>query len=179
MNFFPLISGAPSPERAKRMLAVMTDPTQFWGEWNLPTVSRADPLFPQQGYWHGSIWGPVNYLVFQGVAKCAEPATQAEYAAKSVKLFMKNWTATGVCGENYSSITGEQRAKGLRSSAHYSWGALLCLIGLESMVHLHDDGTATPGAGLGQDMELKNMPWNGKIHSITSQQGKIVISEMR
>ena len=43
-NFYPLISGAADAARAKKVLAVMTDPEQFWGEWILPTVSRRDPL---------------------------------------------------------------------------------------------------------------------------------------
>lgn len=44
-NFYPLICGAADAARAKKVLAAMTDPEQFWGEWILPTVSRRDPLF--------------------------------------------------------------------------------------------------------------------------------------
>ncbi|MDP4238185.1 MAG: trehalase family glycosidase [Bacteroidota bacterium] len=177
MNFYPLICGAPDTQRAKRVLSVMTDPKQFWGEWILPTVSRTDPLFPQQGYWHGTIWGPVNYLVFQGVKCYATPQVQADYAEKSVKLFMKNWETDGVCGENYLSTTGEQHTKLARSDSHYTWGALLCIIGLESTVNLSDDGQAIAGTGFNQDIEMNNIPWGGRLHHIKVRDRKVKILE--
>ncbi len=176
MNFYPMICHAPDENRARQMLAIMTDPNQFWGEWILPTVSRKDTVFPQQGYWHGTIWAPVNYLVFQGVLSYASPQLQADYAEKSVQLFMRNWTAEGVAGENYSSITGLQHGKGMRSDPHYTWAALLCLIGLESLVHWDDQGVASPGAGINQDVELSNVPWGGSLHGVKAQAGKVSFS---
>ena len=50
----------------KGVLAVMTDPNKFWGDIVPPTVPRQDPAYKGQEYWHGTTWGPVNYLVFQG-----------------------------------------------------------------------------------------------------------------
>jgi hypothetical protein len=176
MNFYPLICGAPDAYRAKRMLSVMTDPRQFWGEWILPTVSRTDSLFPQQVYWHGTIWGPVNYLVFQGVKRYADSQVQSAYAEKSVKLFLKNWEADGVCGENYLSTTGEQRTKRIaHSDPHYTWGALLCLIGLESVVDITDSGQVMAGPGFNQNIEMDNIPWGGYLHHIKVQNKKVEI----
>jgi hypothetical protein len=174
MNFYPLICGAPDTARAARVLAVMTDPKQFWGDWILPTVSRTDPVFPQQGYWHGTVWAPVNYLVFQGVKKYAPPPLRAEYAEKSVKLFMQNWQSKGICSENYLSTTGEPH-----SDPHYTWGALLCLIGFESIVDFDDSGRVRTGAGINQDVTLDNIPWGGRLHQVTVQNEKISILEKR
>jgi glycogen debranching enzyme len=161
-NFYPLTSGAADEARANKVLAVMTDPEQFWGEWILPTISRRDPLFLGQTYWHGTIWGPVNYLVFQGVKRYASPELQAAFAQKSVHLFMDNWLADGTCGENFLSLDGS-----VGGNRNYTWGALLCLIGVESLVDIADDGVPTKGPGYGEAMELTNLPIHGKPHRVS------------
>ena len=166
-NFYPLISGAPSADQARRVLAVMTDPAQFWGDWVLPTVSRQDPLFFQQGYWNGTIWGPVNYLVFQGVKRYAPPEVEATFAQKSVHLFMNTWQATGQCAENFLSLNGK-----VGGDQHYTWGALMCLIGLESVVDIGDDGVPKAGPGYNERVELTNLPIGGKPYRVSLRPGK-------
>jgi hypothetical protein len=156
-NFYPLISGAPDAARAQRVLAVMTDPSQFWGEWILPTVSRRDPLFLGQTYWHGTVWGPVNYLVFQGVKRYAAPEVEAAFAQKSVHLFMNNWLADGFCGENFLSIDGS-----VGGNHNYTWGALLDLIGVESVVDIGDDGQMKKGSGYNEPVDLLRIPVHGR-----------------
>ncbi len=165
-NFYPLISGAADPARANKVLAVMTDPKQFWGEWILPTVSRRDSLFLGQTYWHGTIWGPVNYLVFQGVKRYAPLELQNDFAQKSMHLFMNNWLADGYCGENFLSIDGS-----VGGNRNYTWSALLCLIGVESMVDIDDDGVPQKGPGYGEAVELTNLPIHGKGHRVLLRVG--------
>jgi len=166
-NFYPLMCGAPDAERAQRVLKVMTDPARFWGEWILPTVSRQDPLFLQQTYWHGTIWGPVNYLVFQGVKRYASPELKAAFAQKSVQLFMNNWLADGYCGENFLSIDGS-----VGGNHNYTWGALMCLIGIESVVNISDSGVPEVGPGYNEPVELDNLPIGGKRHRVSLRFGK-------
>ena len=166
-NFYPLICRAPDAIRAQKMLAVMTDPTQFWGEWILPTVSRRDPDFLGQTYWHGTIWGPVNYLLFQGVKRYATQQLQAEFAQKSVHLFMNNWLADGYCCENFLSIDGS-----VGGDHNYTWGSLLCLIGLESIIDIDDNGVARVGPGYNEPVDLMNVPIGGKLHRISLRLGK-------
>jgi glycogen debranching enzyme len=145
----------------------MTDPAQFWGDWVLPTVSRQDPLFFQQGYWNGTIWGPVNYLVFQGVKRYAPPEVEATFAQKSVHLFMNTWQATGQCAENFLSLNGK-----VGGDQHYTWGALMCLIGLESVVDIGDDGVPKAGPGYNERVELTNLPIGGKPYRVSLRPGK-------
>lgn len=145
----------------------MADPTQFWGEWILPTVSCRDPLFLQQDYWHGTIWGPVNYLVYQGVKRYASPELRAAFAQKSVHLFMDNWLADGYCGENFLSTDGS-----VLGNHNYTWGALMCLIGVESIIDIGDDGTPTTGPGYNEPVELSNLPIAGKPHRVSLRFGK-------
>jgi hypothetical protein len=102
----------------------------------------------------------------QGLQRYATPAQLADYGAKSVELFMRNWSAKNVCGENYLSSTGEQS-----SDPHYTWGALLCLVGIESIVwqspvgiiHLNGAQTAT--------MEIDNLPIGGRLYSLRTKPG--------
>ncbi len=170
-NFYPLICGAPNRLRADRVLSVMLDPEQFWGEWVLPTVSRKDPYFLRQTYWHGTIWAPVNYLVFQGVKRYASSEVQAAFAQKSVRLFMDNWLAEGSCAENYLSIDG-----GVGGDPNYTWGALLCLIGIESIVDISDAGVVKEGPGFREPMELFNLPIRGELRKISLRYGRPVLS---
>lgn len=166
MNFYPLICGAASADQARSTLGVMTDPERFWGQWILPTVSFKDPLWPQQGYWHGTIWGPVDFLVFQGVRRYAAPSLESEYAAKCVSLFMRNWTEHGYCGENYGSDNGL-----VRGDQHYTWGALLCLVGLESICSVELDGRVTLNGAQTSALTLRNVPIHGRRYTIETGPG--------
>ncbi len=161
MNFYPLIAGIPDKSRAKQVLNHMTDPKKFWGDWVLPTVAYDDPVWTQQNYWRGKVWAPVNFLVFQGLQRYASPEIINAFADKSVRLFMHNWTAMGVCGENYLSSTGEQS-----SDPHYTWGALLCLIGIESVCHTEPDGTIVLNGTTDKTLHIDNLPIFGRSYEL-------------
>jgi neutral trehalase len=171
MNFYPLICGAPDATRAAQVLKKLTDLSLFWGEWKIPTLPYNDPLWPSQEYWRGDVWAPPNYLVFQGLKRYASSQQQLEFARSSVNLFMRNWNQRGVCGENYLSSNGEQSA-----DPHYTWGALLCLIGLESVVDISNDGKIMPGEGLPEDLELRNIPLGGKLYHVKVKNGQAVVN---
>jgi glycogen debranching enzyme len=166
MNFYPLICGAASPEQAKKVLSVMTDPHLFWGQWILPTVPYTDPLWKHQGYWHGTVWAPVNFLVFQGLRRYADPTIIGEYAAKSVDLFMRNWTTRGWCGENFGSDNGM-----VNGDKHYTWGALMCLVGLESICFAEADGRVTLNGVQTESRTLRNVPIHGKRYTVETGPG--------
>lgn len=117
-NFYPLICGAPDTDRAARVLKVMTDPALFWGRWKLSTVAYNDPAYNQQVYWRGTVWAPVNYLLFQGMKRYAKPEQRNEFARSSVDIFMRNWEFCGACGENYLSTTGGQAKTRFRQELH-------------------------------------------------------------
>jgi hypothetical protein len=170
MNFYPLICGAPDADRAAQVMKVLKDPARFWGKWKLPTLAYNDPLWPSQVYWRGDVWAPVNYLVFQGVKRYASPEEQQELARAGVELFMRNWNQRGVCGENFLSSNGEQS-----SDSHYTWGALLCLIGVESIVDMSNDGQIIAGKRLPVDLELRNIPLGGKLYHVTVKDGQAVV----
>ena len=191
MNFYPLIAGVPDATRAAAVIDIMTS-TRFWGggpvetdgdaggdagvngDWVLPTVAYDDPAWPGQTYWHGTIWGPVNYLVFQGLKRYATPALRAEFARRSVNLFMTNWTQQGVCGENYLSTIGQ-----LGGDPHYTWGALMNLIGIEAAADFGRDSAPVPGSGFTDTFQLANVPFGGTLYDIQVSGGAATVTEAK
>jgi hypothetical protein len=125
---YPMLARAATPEQAKRMVEEhLLNSKEFWGEWVIPAISRDDPTFKDQDYWHGRIWGPMNYLVYLGLGnydgKEIEFARR-ELAQKSYKLFSREWTEKGHVHENYNAITGNGDDVA-NSDKFYHWGALL------------------------------------------------------
>jgi hypothetical protein len=152
MNFYPLSAGAPDPERARRALAVLTDPKKFWGTYMLPTASRDDPDYHFQQYWRGDVWGPSNYLVWPGIRRR--------------DLFMHNWLTEGVCSENFSSIDGKHGG-----DAHYTWGALLNLIALENIIDVDDTGHILLNGVQTKKISLYNIPILGQRYDVQTEPG--------
>ena len=102
----------------------LLNPAEFWGDWVIPSLARNDPAFADQEYWRGRIWGPMNYLVYLGLRNYSDAATRKEFADRSYKLFLKEWTEKGHVHENYNAIsgTGDDVSS---SDRFYHWGALL------------------------------------------------------
>jgi neutral trehalase len=124
-NFYPLLPKAATPEQAKAMIEKhLMNPAEFWGEHVIPSIERNDPAFKDQNYWRGRIWGPMNFLVYLGLANYADAETRKEFARRSYDLFLKEWREKRHVHENYNAITGS--GDDVESSDRfYHWGALL------------------------------------------------------
>jgi putative isomerase len=127
-NFYPLLAKAATPQQADRMVREhLENPAEFGGEFVIPSIARSDPAYKDQEYWRGRIWGPMNYLVYLGLRNYDQPQARAEFAAKSLNLFLKEWKKNGHVHENYNASSGE--GDDVKSSDRfYHWGALLGLI---------------------------------------------------
>lgn len=127
-NFLPLLAGIPDRERADKMLKHLLDPKKFWGEYVVPCISRDDPSFRpgSQQYWRGTVWPPLNYLIYQGLKAYGYDAVAYELAKKSAEMFLRTWKNFQICPENFDSLTGE--AGGQRQQV---WGPLLSLTAVE------------------------------------------------
>ena len=128
-NFLPLVAGVPDPEQARRMVTALEDPARFWGAWLLPSISRDDPSFPDQQYWRGSIWPPMNYLILQGLRRYGYYEAARVLALRGARMFLEDARATGMCRENFDARTG--RGQGRRFQ---SWGPLFALGAVEELV---------------------------------------------
>jgi glycogen debranching enzyme len=105
------------------------NPAEFAGEWILPSCARNDPAYPEQEYWRGRIWAPMNFLVYLGLRRYDLPAARAALARKSEALLLQEWREHGHVHENYCAHTGHG-CNVERSDAFYHWGGLLGLIAL-------------------------------------------------
>jgi putative isomerase len=129
-HFYPLLAGVASAEQAGRMIQEhFFNPEEFWGEWILPSCARNDPAYPEQEYWRGRIWAPMNFLVYLGLLRYDLPEARRELVERSKALLLKEWHGSGHIHENYCGDTGHG-CNAERSDAFYHWGGLLGLIAL-------------------------------------------------
>jgi hypothetical protein len=171
LNFYPLIVGAPSKAEARRTLDLFFRKDRFGGEYVCPTISRNDPAYPLQGYWRGTIWGPTSYLTYQGLRRYATGAEMIDYAEKSVRLFMKNWNHDGTCHENFNAMTGWGR-----SDPHYTWGALLCLVGLEQLCDTDAGGNILLNGTSGRHIKIHNLRIHGRLFDVKIEPKRAILT---
>ena len=129
-NFYPLISGIPSQEQAERMIREhFKNPEEFYGEWMIPSIARDDPAYPDNSYWRGRIWAPMNFLVYMGLRNYDLPEARNILVEKSLNLIMKEWRENHRVYENYNAETGEGPDVP-NANDFYAWGGLLSFIAL-------------------------------------------------
>lgn len=148
------------------MLAVMLNKKYFWGRWVIPSIAKNNPAYVHQEYWRGDIWGPTNYLTFQGLLHYAPTKVLHAFARKSVLLFMRNWKRTGIWSENYLSTTGIAS-----HDRHYSWGALLPMIGLQAICNVNINNSVRLDGTWNLHAVLQNIPILGYRYTIMVKPG--------
>lgn len=129
-HFYPLLAAAPTQGQAERMVNEhLMNPEEFFGEYMIPSISKNDSAYPDNSYWRGRIWAPMNFLVYIGLRNYDLPEARKMLAEKSEKLFMQEWSQEGHIHENYNAETGE--GDDMRNSdPFYAWGGLLGYIPL-------------------------------------------------
>lgn len=129
-HFYPLVAGAASREQAQRMIAEhFYNPAEFWGEWVLPSIARNDPAYPDNSYWRGRIWAPMNFLVYLGLRRYGFDEACRQLADKSAALLLKEWRDKRHVHENYNADNGDG-CDVPSSDPFYFWGGLLGAIAI-------------------------------------------------
>lgn len=133
-NFYSLFSSGISDEQISRMLKEhFYNPEEYAGEWIMPSISRNDPAYPDQNYWRGRIWAPMNFLVYLAMREHPENEELADarriLASKSEALILKEWRTHRHVHENYCADTG-LGCNVSNSDRFYHWGGLLSMIAL-------------------------------------------------
>lgn len=129
-NFYPMFAGIATTDQAERMVKEhLLNPQEFWGTYVAPTIARNDPAFKDQFYWRGDIWGPTNYMLYEGLDRYQFDKVALDYAQKNYALFMDDWTRNQHDDEQYHAWGGNGGG-----DTHYTWGALLCLVALEQYI---------------------------------------------
>ncbi|MGH6934207.1 MAG: MGH1-like glycoside hydrolase domain-containing protein [Dongiaceae bacterium] len=130
-SFYPLLSGGASPEQAAAMIKLLHDPRKFGGTWLLPSTTRDDPAFPDNVYWRGRVWPPLNFLVWHGLKRHGMDAEASRLADNGFQLFNAEWRQRR-CPENYNAVTGEALDQP-DTDSFYGWGALLPYLAVAEM----------------------------------------------
>jgi putative isomerase len=171
-NFYPLIAGIAPPERAARMVREhLLNEREFWGRYVIPSTARNDPGYGGNDYWRGRIWGPMNFLVSEGLRRYRFDAEAHEFARRGLDLFLGEWQAESHVHENFNSDTGDGDDMP-NSDPMYTWGALLAYIAAQELAD------AEPWAGWrfgnlsGEAATLRNVRVaEGKLDVATSADG--------
>jgi glycogen debranching enzyme len=167
-----MAAGIPSEAQAHRLVYEhLLNPKEFWGDFLLPSVSRDDPAFPEQYYWRGTIWPPVNYFVYEGLKRYGYDDVAAELAEQTYRLVKTNWDKTGALWENYNSITGEGNAHGAGGSTkHYAWSAALPLIAIMECIDQEawQRGLRFGSIGLTRQSGIQNFTIQGHRYSVSA-----------
>ena len=90
-NFYPLIAGIASERQAERIVNEhLLNDKEFWGEYVIPSIAKNDEAFKDNDYWRGRIWGPMNFLVGEGLKRYGFYNEAYAFASKGLKLFKKD-----------------------------------------------------------------------------------------
>ena len=177
-NFYPLLARIPDEPKARLMLRHLLNPREFWGEYVLPTISRDDPAFndpanPGRQYWRGTIWPPTNYLVYQGLKAYGFDPVAAEFARKSVLLFLRSWTNFQLCPENFHPLTGE-----FGGNRYQSWGPLFALMGVEEYLDFTPwEGFRFGMIGAERSGTLSRIDVQGRTYEVEAGSSAVVLTE--
>lgn len=133
-NFYALFSSSVTDSQISRILKEhFYNPEEFWGDWILPSIARNDPAYPDQNYWRGRIWAPMNFLVYLAMEEHADNVEIQKamqiLAEKSSALILKEWRSHRHVHENYCADTGAG-CNVSNSDRFYHWGGLLSMIAL-------------------------------------------------
>lgn len=125
MDFMPLYAGVldPGDPRVGALVSQLTDPERFWTPYPLPTVSRQEPSFDPKGYWRGTSWVNINYLLARGLIRYGRAAEARELIERTLAMIER-----GGLREYYDPNTAEgQRGK------DFGWTSAL-VIELDAML---------------------------------------------
>jgi glycogen debranching enzyme len=127
-GLIPFIAGVPNSDQAERVIAHLTNPSEFWTTYGIRSLS-ADSAIYEAGYsqsgwknsnWRGPVWLPINYLLVQRLSE-----TRPDLAEKLRQALIANvefqWRSTGRFWEYYDAETGQ----GLGADHQTGWTALV------------------------------------------------------
>lgn len=116
-GFLPLVAGVPSADQAQRMAAEIA---RWRGKvaHGVPSTSPFDPRFEPKRYWRGPVWGVVNYLIAEGLARYGFAGDAQAIRAETLELMAAQGFA-----EYFDPVTGEGLGGG-----GFSWTAAIGLL---------------------------------------------------
>lgn len=116
----------------RKTVELLTDPDKFGGDPAIPSVSRSDPLFREEGdYWRGGVWPPMNWLIIKGLELSEYFDIKEILKSKTVKLLFEVYEKEKTVFEYYSpTLTFGKPSPGKQDgvpakSDFYGWGSII------------------------------------------------------
>lgn len=131
-SFYPLLAGGASAAQSQAMLSWLEREDGFGGPFTLPSVTRADPAYPDNVYWRGRVWPPLNFLAYYALRRNHFDTEADNLARRSLALFEGHWRTRRICAENFNAETGQADDQP-DTDTFYGWGALLPWLGVATV----------------------------------------------
>jgi putative isomerase len=115
-NLYPLWTGQLPQHIRDRLIAHLTNPDEFWGDYVIPTVARNDSHYDPEAMWRGPVWANINYFFIEALHQVGRHDLANELTRKTLNLISDKPSIF----EFYNSETGEPPAK---SADIFGWTA--------------------------------------------------------
>ncbi len=130
-NLYPLWTGQLPKELNQRLIQHLTDPSEFWGEYLIPSVARNDQHHEPSKMWRGSIWVNINYFFIEALRQIGEDDLADEITQKTLDLIMRH---PGIY-EYYHADNGDPSSQAAEA---FGWTAAVFIDLAISVSHLQD-----------------------------------------
>lgn len=117
-SLLPLLCGGLPHEIAERLVAHLTDPTEFWSRYPVPTVALSDPEFSAWRMWRGPTWVNINYLLIEGLLRSGYPNVARELRQRTLEML----SGQNDIYEYYDAQTGQNPPD---AASIFGWSAAL------------------------------------------------------
>jgi hypothetical protein len=115
-NLYPLWTGQLPDSNRERLLAHLTNPDEFWGEYPISTVARNDPHYDPETMWRGPIWVNINYIFIEALRQAGEHNLARVLLERTLDLVMNQ---PGIY-EYYNAETGKPSSL---AAGAFGWSA--------------------------------------------------------
>lgn len=169
-HFYPLLAQIPDERQAEKMVyGHLLSEQEFWGEYVIPSISKREAAYKDQDYWRGRIWGPMNYLVYEGLKQYPFEEVADKFSKKCRNLFLGEWISESHIHENYNAETGDGDDK-TNADPFYTWGALLAYIPVCQGIYVWADGRIQFGGLWGADLYIENFPIGQDFYTLDTRE---------
>jgi glycogen debranching enzyme len=129
-NLYPLWTGQLPDHIRDRLIAHLTNPEEFWGDYVIPTVSRSDPHYEPATMWRGPVWANINYFFVEALDQVGEHELARTLREKTLDLVMSHSSIY----EYYNSENGEPPGT---AAEIFGWTAAVFI---DLAIHLSQEG---------------------------------------
>ena len=103
IGFLPLWAGIADSSVAKSLVRILTDTSEFWRPFGVPSLTARDPYYCPIGYWNGPVWVQWNYLVANGLRRYGYDSIAGQITEKVIDNMIMHLKSDHVFWEFYSA----------------------------------------------------------------------------